>query len=104
MLQRWIRPSWERVLPLAFCMALGGCHTGQSNTAPAIEFTKLPPAAQGGREKVDTIAGRVAGALSGQQIVVYARSGPWWVQPWPVQASHPDSIGLELGHAYTPGI
>lgn len=26
---------------------------------------------------------RVIGARPGQQIVIYARSGPWWVQPWP---------------------
>jgi hypothetical protein len=48
-----------------------------------IEFTKIPPAAQGGRERVAAIAGRVIGARAGQRIVVYARSGPWWVQPWP---------------------
>jgi hypothetical protein len=38
---------------------------------------------------VDTISGRVTGARLGQQIVVYARSGPWWVQPWPDQALIP---------------
>jgi hypothetical protein len=32
---------------------------------------------------VDEVAGRVSGARPGQQIVIYARSGPWWVQPWP---------------------
>ncbi len=63
-----------------------GCH---SNAHPTIQFVKIPPAAQGGREKVDTISGRVSGARRGQQIVVYARSGPWWVQPWPDQALIP---------------
>jgi len=62
-----------------------GCRSQKTPSGPAIEFTKIPPAAQGGRERVDTIAGRVAGAHPGQQIVVYARSGPWWVQPWPDQ-------------------
>jgi hypothetical protein len=56
---------------------------------PVVEFTTIPPAAQGGRERVDTIAGRVSGARPGQQIVVYARSGPWWVQPWPDKAFIP---------------
>jgi hypothetical protein len=60
-----------------------GCRSPKTLAGPTIEFTKIPPAAQGGRERVDTIAGRVAGARPGQQIVVYARSGPWWVQPWP---------------------
>jgi hypothetical protein len=39
--------------------------------------------AQGGRERVDTISGRVRNARPKQQIVIYAHSGPWWVQPWP---------------------
>jgi hypothetical protein len=30
---------------------------------------------------METIAGRVIGARPGQQIVIYARSGAWWVQP-----------------------
>jgi len=64
-------------------VGLQGCKTNQSNTPPSVELTKIPPAAQGGRERVDTISGRVKGWHQGQSIVVYARSGPWWVQPWP---------------------
>lgn len=62
---------------------LASCHAQKQSPGISIEFTKVPPAAQGGRERVDIIAGRVVGARPGQQIVVYARSGPWWVQPWP---------------------
>jgi hypothetical protein len=58
-------------------------------STPTIEFTKIPPAAQGGRERVDVASGRVTGAKPGQKIVLYARSGPWWVQPWPEQALIP---------------
>ncbi|MGB2662550.1 MAG: hypothetical protein WAK48_01015 [Candidatus Acidiferrum sp.] len=77
-----------RLLTVALFLTLAilssGCRQPQkSSQLPAVEFTKIPPAAQGGRERVDTIAGRVTGARPGQQIVVYARSGPWWVQPWP---------------------
>jgi hypothetical protein len=68
---------------LALCFSFSGCQSHRADGHPLIEFTKIPPAAQGGREKVDTIAGRVTGASPGQQIVLYARSGPWWVQPWP---------------------
>ena len=75
---------------LLLCLVLSGCHSRTSKQEdPSIEFSKIPPAAQGGRERVDTIAGRVNGARPGQQIVVYARSGPWWVQPWPDQAYIP---------------
>jgi hypothetical protein len=55
------------------------------SAGPTIEFTKVPPAAQGGRERTDTIAGRVRNAHSGQQIVNYAESGTR-VQPWPDRA------------------
>ena len=82
----WLKRTgagWERILPLVFCVAFSGCHQRQNSASPSIEFTKIPPAAQGGREKVDTISGRVAGARSDQQVVIYARSGTWWVQPWP---------------------
>ena len=76
-------------LILICCLGLLDCHSQKSDANPTIEFTKIPPAAQGGREKVDSIAGRVKGYRPGQQIVIYAHSGPWWVQPWPDQALIP---------------
>jgi hypothetical protein len=91
-------PSQTRVWPLHLVLLLvgwagaaliSGCHTQNQVRTPVVEFTTIPPAAQGGRERVDTIAGRVSGARPGQQIVVYARSGPWWVQPWPDKAFIP---------------
>ena len=66
---------------LVLCALLSGCRSRQVSLEPAIEFSKVPPAAQGGKEKMDTISGRVVGARPGQQIVIYARSGAWWVQP-----------------------
>jgi hypothetical protein len=104
--RRRISPGWGRVLWLVLCMVLSGCHSRQNTAGPTIEFTKIPPAAQGGRERVDVIAGRVASARAGQQIVVYARSGPWWVQPWPdkplipIQADQTWSTPTHLGFEY----
>ena len=60
-----------------------GCYSQKSTESPSLELTKIPPVAQGGRERIDTIAGRVRNARPKQQIVIYAHSGPWWVQPWP---------------------
>jgi len=77
------RCGWAINSALFLATLIGGCHSQKAPTGPTIEFTKIPPAAQGGRERVDTITGRVTGARPGQQIVIYARSGPWWVQPWP---------------------
>src|SRR3984893_4227652 len=78
------RPCFGRWHLLLLCVALlSGCHTQSPARDRVVKFTKIQPAAQGGRERVDQVAGRVSGARPGQHIVVYARSGTWWVQPWP---------------------
>jgi hypothetical protein len=59
---------------------LTACRNPQDNR-PSIEFTRVPQADLGGREKHDIIEGRIKGAQPGQQVVLYARSGLWWVQP-----------------------
>lgn len=72
-----------RIVLMAIAFLASGCGPKKETSEPSIEFTKIPPAAQGGRERTDTISGRAIGSRRGQQVVVYARSGPWWVQPWP---------------------
>src|ERR1700756_806142 len=87
-------------------VALVACQSEKPQETPSITFTRIPPAAQGGRERVDTISGRVSGARPGQRIVVYAKSGPWWIQPWPEQPFiqiKPDSTWetqTHLGYEY----
>ena len=93
-------------LLLAATVVLNGCPSHRADRLPAIEFTKIPAAAQGGKEKIDTIAGRVVGARPGQQIVIYARSGAWWVQPTvanpftPIRAGSTWSAETHLGYEY----
>jgi len=95
-----------KMLILAFGLALQGCHLQSDRSSPSIELTKIPSAAQGGRERVETIAGRVHNARPGQQIVIYAHSGTWWVQPWPdhalipIQADSTFSSEIHLGFEY----
>jgi len=96
-----------RSLALIFsCILMVSCHSQKDKQGPLIEFTKIPPAAQGGRERVETIAGRVRGYHPGEQIVIYAHSGPWWVQPWPdqalipIQADSTWSTSTHLGFEY----
>jgi hypothetical protein len=48
---------------------------------PTIEFTRIPQADGNGRDKHDIIEGKVTGARPGQQIVLFSRSGKWWLQP-----------------------
>jgi len=71
------------VLPL-FALA-SACGVGDRPVAPSIVITAVPAAAAGGAERVARIAGRVIGAAPGHQVVLYARSGVWWVQPLTIQ-------------------
>ena len=69
----------------AFSSLAGSLLIGCSrfDVKPSIEFTRIPPADQGGPEIVDTIEGRVKGAQPGDRLVLFARSEGWWVQPEP---------------------
>jgi len=106
MQQRLLVPGFlQRSLLLVFCIALNSCHSHKANSAPSIEFTRIPPAAQGGPERVDTISGRVRNARPKQQIVIYAHSGQWWVQPFPdhpipIKADSTWSTETHLGFEY----
>src|SRR5580658_5297645 len=57
-LTKRISQNWDYVLLLTLCAAMAGCQARRTPPTIAIEFTKIPPAAQGGRERVDTVAGR----------------------------------------------
>lgn len=49
---------------------------------PTIEITEVPPASMGGPDSLARMSGRVVGATTKQRIVLYARSGIWYVQPF----------------------
>ena len=68
-------------LLLFYCVLWSGCRSRHNVPGPSIEFTRVPPAAEGGPDKIDIIEGRAIGARPGQQIVLFAQWGPWWVQP-----------------------
>ncbi len=85
---RLVPPRLLARIGLALLAAAGlvaACRGGSSGREPAIEFTLIPPAAPGGGEKMYEIAGRVKGNQPGQQIVLFAKSGIWWVQPLTVR-------------------
>ena len=63
------------------CIAVTSCRKDTPKVAPSIQITTIPPAAVGGSERLAPIAGRATGTRAGQQIVVYTKSGVWWVQP-----------------------
>ena len=72
--------SRECLLTLA-CLLAAACGSGQPPVAPSIRFTLVPGASVGGPQRLEPIAGQVTGARPGQKVVIYARSGGWWVQP-----------------------
>ncbi len=79
-----------RALLAALCLLASGCGVLQPAT-PTIDFSSVPPASDGGSEKLALIAGRAAGARPGERIVLFAKSGVgiWWVQPLTVQPFTP---------------
>jgi hypothetical protein len=96
--------TWKGVLLVALSVLLGGCRPETATAGRSIEFTKVPQADEGGPDKLDTIEGRVVGARPGQQVVLYARSGVWWVQPVsnePFTTINPDSTWKNSTHLGT---
>jgi hypothetical protein len=103
-----IAPSLYRVVLGLLCALSIGCQPPRQNIEPAIEFTTLPKADEGGTDNLAIIEGRVTGALPGQRIVLLARSGVgvWWVQPFadqPFTTIQPDltwNSSTHLGTEY----
>jgi len=74
---------FRSILQLATsCLLLASCGVQRPDSGPYINVTRIPPADEGGPEKVDVIEGRVIGAAPGYQVVLFARSGAWYVQPF----------------------
>ncbi|HET7286228.1 MAG TPA: histidine kinase dimerization/phosphoacceptor domain-containing protein, partial [Pyrinomonadaceae bacterium] len=66
---------------LLIVLLLSGC-AADGTGKPWIELTNVPRADKGGGRELETISGRVHGARDEQRIVLYARSGAWYVQPF----------------------
>ena len=59
-----------------------GCGVKQPTNKPSIEVTRIPDAEVGGGPALQTINGRVRGARAEARVVLFARSGEWYVQPF----------------------
>jgi len=80
---------------------IGGC---DDSSKTSIKITTIPPAEKGGGQELETIRGRVNRASSGQQVVLYARSGAWYVQPFvetPFTNVNPDGTWSNSTHLGT---
>jgi hypothetical protein len=66
------------IVPAVLCQA---CRREPTSNAPSIAFTRIPQADPAGSTSNDIIEGIVSGGSPGQKIVLYAKTGKWWVQP-----------------------
>ena len=96
-----MQPYVAAAFSLVLAAGLAGCRASDASRPPSIEFTTVPDAAEGGSDRVAPIAGRVTGARPGQRLVLFARSGVWWVQPLvaePFTPIEPDSTWRSKTH------
>jgi hypothetical protein len=86
------------------CMLLSSCNSQRLQRKPSLEIMRVPMADPGGPEKLDYIEGRSSNTGPGQQIVLYAHSGVWWLQPFadqPFTKIQPDSTWKNSTHLGT---
>jgi len=92
------------LLVIICCLLLSSCRSEKTNAPPSVEFSRVPLLDEGGTGKIALIEGRVTGARPGQQIVLFARSGAWYVQPFtdqPFTKIQPDSTWRNSTHLGT---
>lgn len=83
---------------------LSGCRSHVPPPQPTIQITQVPAANPGGPVQMGYIEGRVTGAAPGQQVILYARSGFWWIQPFanqPLTKIQPDATWRNSTHLGT---
>jgi signal transduction histidine kinase len=98
------RLSFAALVSLSLFLVLGGCSSRTPDNKPIVEFTDVPAADKGGSGQTDTIQGRALHATPDQRIVLYARSGAWYVQPYveePFTKIGPNSIWINSTHLGT---
>jgi hypothetical protein len=103
-LPRHMTLSRRRVLGIVPAVLCPACRRQDSSKAPAITFTRIPQADPAGSARNDIIEGRVTGASRGQKIVLYAKTGKWWVQPLvdqPMTELRPDFSWTNATHLGT---
>ncbi len=82
---------------------LAACDAGVGR-AESIEFVTVPKASEGGTATAEAITGKVTGVRAGQRLVLYAKSGQWWVQPLataPFTEIRPDATWRATTHLGT---
>jgi hypothetical protein len=79
----YFRQRRPNIFLILVSVLLVGCHSKNLPLRkPSLQLTRVPSANPGGPEQLDYIEGRATDAGPDQQIVLYARSGFWWIQPF----------------------
>lgn len=97
------RGTLGRIVLAGLLLGIGGC-SGSRPVVPEIGFTVIPEAGAGGRARMAPIAGTVRRWQPQHRVVIYARSGTWWVQPYastPFTEIQPDSTWRTETHLGT---
>lgn len=94
----------QTTVALLLVALLASCSWQRDESKPSIEITQVPPADKGGSTTFDRISGRVHNAHSEHRVVLFARSGAWYVQPYadqPFTVVQPDSTWINSTHLGT---
>jgi len=89
------------ILVCVCLVLLAGCHQPSRDHRPKITITEVPKADLGGPQKMGYLAGSVSDAEPGDHVVLYARSGVWWLQPFannPLTTIQPDQVWKNSTH------
>lgn len=95
--------AWLAVA-IGVALIASGCASETIPTAPRIVFERVPAAEPGGTSKLADIGGRVVNPRAGLRVVLYARSGNWYVQPFwetPFTEIRPDATWASSTHTGT---
>lgn len=93
----------QTTVGLLLVALLVGC-SWRDDGKPSITLTSVPPAEHGGGPTLDRISGRVRNARSEHRVVLFARSGAWYVQPYadqPLTPIQPDATWVNSTHLGT---
>jgi signal transduction histidine kinase len=94
----------QTTVGLLVVVLLAGCSWVRDDRKPAIKLTKVPPADHGGGQALDRISGSVSNSRAEYRVVLFARSGAWYVQPYadqPFTLISPDSTWTNSTHLGT---
>ena len=94
----------QTTVGLLLVVLLSSCSSLPDAGKPSIQLTSVPPAERGGGPALDRISGRVSNHHPEHRVVLFARSGAWYVQPYadqPFTPIQPDSTWINSTHLGT---